>query len=324
MGGAAALAWRLDAASREALETQWRRIAAATDGTVGAAALHIESGASASLNGDKRFAMMSVCKFPAGAHAFALVDEGKLALDAEIEVVPGDVMRSVSPIGRAWPGRSRYPLVELVAAAIIDSDNTAIETLFRVCGGQAAFAARFKQWGIEGFRVDRGEAEASVARAGVTRYPPRDSWDDRTYERLSASVDDAHRRRAWQAALNDPRDTATPLASVQLLAKLFRGELLSKASTDRLVRILEATTTFPTRIKGLLPEGTVVAHKTGSSGTYAGYTPATNDIGVMRMPDGSHLAVAVYVKGSTRDDATRDRVIARVARAAYDHWLGRA
>jgi beta-lactamase class A len=74
------------------------------------------------------------------------------------------------------------------------------------------------------------------------------------------------------------------------------------------------------RIKGLLPAGTVVAHKTGSSGTVNGLTAATNDVGLITLPNGKHLAVAVFVSDSTANDAAREEVIARVARATWDEW----
>jgi beta-lactamase class A len=68
----------------------------------------------------------------------------------------------------------------------------------------------------------------------------------------------------------------------------------------------------------MLPAGTVVAHKTGSTGTIKGLTGATNDSGVIFLQDGGQLAVSVYVKASTRKDAARDRVIARIAKAAFE------
>ena len=78
------------------------------------------------------------------------------------------------------------------------------------------------------------------------------------------------------------------------------------------------STTFPARIKGLLPASTVVAHKTGSSGTRNGLTAATNDIGIVTLPDGRHMAIAVFVSDSKADDATRDAVIAKIARLAWE------
>ncbi len=119
----------------------------------------------------------------------------------------------------------------------------------------------------------------------------------------------------------DPRDTGTPNGTVQLLARAFDGKALSKSSTALLIETLKATTTFPTRLKGSLPTGRVVAHKTGSTGTVKGLTAATNDSGVIFLPNGGMLAVSVYVKASTRDDAARDSIIARIARAAFDYHL---
>ena len=49
-----------------------------------------------------------------------------------------------------------------------------------------------------------------------------------------------------------------------------------------------------------------------------GLAPATNDIGLILLPDGRYLAIAVFVTDSKADDATRDSVIARITRAAYD------
>jgi beta-lactamase class A len=72
------------------------------------------------------------------------------------------------------------------------------------------------------------------------------------------------------------------------------------------------------RLKGELPAGTVVAYETGTGGTQNGITSATNDIGIITLPDGRHLAVAAFVSDSAADDDTRDAVIARLAKAAWD------
>ena len=50
-------------------------------------------------------------------------------------------------------------------------------------------------------------------------------------------------------------------------------------------------------------------------------TNATNDIGLIALPDGRRLAIAIFVTDSTADDDTRDAVIARIAKAAYDASL---
>jgi len=77
------------------------------------------------------------------------------------------------------------------------------------------------------------------------------------------------------------------------------------------------------RLKGFLPEGTVVAHKTGTSGTSNGLTRATNDVGIVTLPDGRHMAIAVFVSDSKANEAVREGVIAKIARAAWDYWSGK-
>jgi len=52
-----------------------------------------------------------------------------------------------------------------------------------------------------------------------------------------------------------------------------------------------------------------------------GLTAATNDSGVLFLPDGSELAVSVYVKASTRTDSERDRIIVRIGGAAFDYFV---
>ena len=275
-----------NAAGRQ-LENEWRRIARDTDGTVGAAALNPVSRTQVSLNGGERFPLASVCKLPIAMHMLALVDEGKFTRNQLIEVLPQDVVKSVSPIAARWPAETQFRLDEMIELMVAQSDNTAVETFFRLEG--PAVTPRLRRWQIEGVRVDRPESQCN-----------RD------------------RRAGFKQFLNDPRDTGTPNGTAELLSRLVRGELLSPPSTARMMEILKATTTFATRLKGLLTPGTVVAHKTGSSGVEHGIAAATNDSGVILLPNGGQIAVSVYLKASTRSDTERDSIIARIARAAFD------
>ena len=308
------------AAGKDLLQ-EWQRIAVDTDGTVGAAVLHLASGQMVSLHGSEPFPLASVCKVPIAMNMLALVDEGKLTLNQEIEVLPRDVVSGVSEIAKRWPAQRRFPLNEMIELMVARSDNTAVETLFRIGGEGPAIAARMRQWQVDGVRVDRSERQCGLDRNGVEHYPPPAEWRDAAINALIAKTPPAVRYQATQRFLTDPRDTGTPEGTVRLLAKLFDGDFLSTSSTARLIEILKATTTFPTRLKGLLPPGTIVAHKTGSTETVNGFTAATNDSGVIYLPGNrGQLAISVYIKASTRDDASRDRIIARISRAAFDFY----
>jgi beta-lactamase class A len=286
----------LSAATSPFLLDNWRAAARATDGTVGAAALWLDSGRLVSLNGDERFPLASVCKLPMAMNIFALVEERKLELNREIEVPESDVWPGVSDIAKVWPRQRSWPLEEMTRLMVSQSDNTAEEVLYRLGGGAPAMAARFRQWKIDGVRIDRSERDCGRDRTGATAESTR---------------------QATLRYLADPRDTGTPNGTVQLLARLFRGELLSVENTRRMIEMLKAATTFPGRLKGLLPAGTVVAHKTGSIWS-KDLAAATNDSGVIYLPGGRQVAISVYIKASTKSDTTRDRVIARIARAAYE------
>jgi beta-lactamase class A len=285
---------------------------------VGAAALHVDSGRSVSLHGSDRFPLASVCKLPIAIHILAMVGEGKLSLNEDVEIPLQDVVPGISEVADRWARQKRFPLNELLELMVAKSDNSAVQTLFRMGGGSAGLSVRIRQWQIEGIRVDRSERDCGFAAAGVKNVPPVSQWTPRMYDELTAKITPAEHMAAFRRFLADPRDTGTPDGTVRLLRKAFRGELLPAALTRRLMEILNATTTGSARIKGLLPAGTVVGHKTGTTGTVANLNGATNDAGVIMLPGGAGLAIAVYVKGSTGDLAARERVIARIAKAAFD------
>src|SRR5207253_5936827 len=114
------------------------------------------------------------------------------------------------------------------------------------------------------------------------------------------------------------RNWASPEAAVGLLRALHEQRGLSETAHDLLLKFMIQSTPGPKRLKGLLPAGTIVAHKTGTSGTEKGITAATNDIGIITLPNGKHLAIAVFVSDSGADEITREATIAKIAKAASD------
>jgi len=74
------------------------------------------------------------------------------------------------------------------------------------------------------------------------------------------------------------------------------------------------------RLKGLLPEGTIVAHKTGTSATIRGLTRATNDAGIITLPNGKHIAITVFISDSNADQTKRELTIAKISKVVFDYW----
>jgi beta-lactamase class A len=79
---------------------------------------------------------------------------------------------------------------------------------------------------------------------------------------------------------------------------------------------MERNTTGKARIRGRLPDGTVVAEKTGTIGG------SLNNVGVITLPgNAGNVIVAVFIKRSPKPFEDRERVIADVSRAVYDYYL---
>ena len=187
---------------------------------------------------------------------------------------------------------------------------------------------RLRGLGINDIDVSRSEAELMMDFCGVATYPPRDTW---TVEGVREAVRSANRAvpdarsKALATYLADPRDTATPEAMASLLARVHRRDLLlKKESAERLVAILERVETGKKRLKGLLPPGTIVAHKTGGSDETDGILATANDAGIITLPGGAgHVIVVAFLAGSRGNKEALDHAIAQLGRAAFDHYVPR-
>jgi len=309
----------LQAAPRDtSLRAEVERIAAASGARIGVAVVRVETGESLlSVRGGEAFPMQSVFKLPLAIALLRRVDAGRVRLDASIPVTAADLRAGYSPVAERWPnGGGRYTVRELLRLAAGESDNTAADLLLPLAGGPAGVTRQLRALGISGVRVDRGEGRLALDFRGVAYAPGREA--KRVSDSLAARVSAAGRQAAFEAYLRDPRDTATPDGMARLLVLLARGRLISPSSTTLLLGMMTETPTGPNRLRGLLPAGTRVAHKTGTAGDVGGVTAVVNDVGIVTLPDGSRVAIAVLAKRSARGTEAAERAIALISRAVYD------
>jgi beta-lactamase class A len=114
----------------------------------------------------------------------------------------------------------------------------------------------------------------------------------------------------------------TPKTASQILASFYDNDktLLSVEHYDFIWTTMKQTETGKNRLKGQLPEGTVVAHKTGWSGTNKdGITAAVNDIGIVFLPNGRHYFISVFVTDSKEDTASNEKIIADISKATWEY-----
>ena len=193
-------------------------------------------------------------------------------------------------------------------------DNTATDTLEKLVGGPAVVTQWVHSQGITGLRLDRDTAGLIRDFYGL---PPGPSFPDSLAAGLKANPALEEKGDKPDPKFdNDPRDTSTPTAMAELLERIYTGKALSPASTNLLREIQERNTTGKARIRARLPEGTVVAEKTGTIGG------SVNNVGVITLPgNAGKLIVAVFIKKSSKPVEERERVIADIGRALYDYYL---
>ncbi len=275
--------------SADALEYQLASLAEASQGRIGVAALDLDTGRTVAVLGDQPFPMASTSKIAIVATFLAGVDQGRYRLSEQYPLLlPLPSKKFDGPIApvRAGEMLSAEQLIEL---ALTRSDNHAADALLAAVGGPAAVTRWVRtNTGITEFRLDR---------------------DIATLVRDDGAVN--------PALVVDRRDSITPAAMVRLLTGLYRGQWLSASSRNVLLGAMSRCQTGRNRIRALLPEGTAIAHKTGTLANTA------SDVGFITTPDGRNLAVAIYVTGQTGKQERESR-IALLARAIYDGYSAQA
>lgn len=269
------------------LQKQWREIASSFDGTIGVAVLDLQNETTVTFNGDKHFPMQSVFKFPLAMAIMDQIDKGKLKLDQKITLTKRDLWPDTySPIRDKY-GKEKDPVLtlkEILSYTVSQSDNNGCDLMFRLLGGPKQVNDYIHSIGIKDISI-------------------------------VATEEDMHKE--WKIQFDN---WCTPIAMTDLLKTFYQGNVLSKQSHDTLLKIMEETTTGVNRLKAQLPKGTIIAHKTGTSGTQNGVTAAINDVGIITLPDGRHFAITVYVTNSKWPTEKIEEVVAKVGKAAWDSF----
>jgi beta-lactamase class A len=277
----------VSALAQEPLRQQIRVIARESRGKVSVACSLPGSELTCGLNPNTRPPMQSVFKLPLALTVLHQVEQGTFSLDQPVRFLPQDriLPHVYSPLQDQYPDAVvDVPLRELLRLSVSLSDNVAADILLQLIGGPKAVNTYIAALQVSGFHLQDSEAVL--------------------HHEMSAQY------RNW----------FEPAGAVQLLRRISDNSPLTPEHTDLLLGWMTPAVRTK-RLEGDLPTGTHVAHKSGTSDVDDGVAHATNDIGLVPLPDGRRIAIAVFVTDSTADEATREQVIARIARAVYDASL---
>jgi len=268
------------------LMSRLQHIADTTQGKVGIGVMGLDFGDTILINDDMQFPMQSVFKFPLAIYILNKVDKGTLSLTKEYKVHRSTLMKDTwSPMLQDYKkGDIKLTLPELLRYAVSKSDNNACDILFNLAGGTGNVQEFFRNAGVADMSIAATEAEMAAERNA--QYT---NW-------------------------------CRPSAMLQVLDMFYSKKLLSPSTNELLMKLMEETDTGPQRIKGLLPQGTVVAHKTGTGNSDESGTTATNDVGIITLSGNRHYALVVYVSDYKGRISTGEQTIAAISKLVWDYY----
>lgn len=238
------------------------------------------------VNNIHKYPMQSTFKVPLAIYVLDGVDKGTIKLEQKIHITNELKKNTWSPLAEKYPkGNVDLTVHELLEYMVSASDNNACDILFKLVKGPKAVNDYIHKLGVKDINIAATEAQMAA------------KWDVQYTN--------------W----------VNPSAMVQILEGLYNHKYISEKNSALLLQWMTNSANSDKRLKGMLPKGTEVAHKTGTSGTdKQGLTAAVNDIGIITLPNGRHMAIAVFVSDFNDKIEVAEKTIAEIARAAYDEY----
>jgi beta-lactamase class A len=283
-----ALAGRPPLALRDRIAALGRQF----DGIAGISVVSMRDNWQIDQNALRLYPQQSCSKLWVAITAMDLVDQGRIRLDDRVTLGRDDLTLFHQPIrARVLGGQATTTLGNLLHTAITESDNTANDKLMRSIGGPAAVRAMVERKGLGAIRFYEGERALQSRIAGLI-WSQSYALGDGFYKARGA-LPLSLRKASFERYISDPYDGAAPHAVALALARLKRGELLSRASTARLLATMGATRTGGMRVRAALKPGWKWLHKTGTGQVLQGRIGGINDIGILTAPDGTAYTMAI-------------------------------
>ncbi|AWG23857.1 serine hydrolase [Flavobacterium kingsejongi] len=178
-----------------------------------------------------------------------------------------------------------FLLDQFLKYTVSDSDNNGCDILLNLIGGTETVQKFINKQGINDFTIKVNEQEMKT-------------WED-LY-----------------------KNATTPLATTELLEKFYKGKVLKKKTTAYLYQKMEETTRGTNWMKAGLPAGTELAHRTGFSATDKNnLRVAMNDVGIVKLPNGKHFIISIYIKNTTEPREDFEKIMAEITKLTWDYYM---
>ena len=291
--------------SSESVASAIAQLAQETGGIVGVAATQLSTGRHIGYHEDELFPTASVIKLPLLVTLYEDAQDGRIDL-AERIVYREDTRVAGSGVLQYLDAGLAPTLRDLAVLMMTVSDNTATDLLLdRVT--KERVEETMARHGLRSIRIPFDIREMLMELVDLDHRQPGGYEELRRLLRLSVGS-------GGRSMLPEQADRATPADLCRLLELIGTNAILGEAGCDAVVELMKRIQSG-TRIPGLLPKGTVVAHKTGS------YRRLRNDVGIVYAPNGAY-AIAICSRELSRDNIEDDRALAQISLAVWEEFSG--
>jgi beta-lactamase class A len=291
--------------SLTAVSSEIERLADATGGIVGVAATQLATGRQIGYREDELFPTASVIKLPLLVTLYEDAIAGRIDLSERVTYREATKVAGSGVLQFLDDGLNPT-LRDLSVLMMSVSDNTATDLLFdRV--GKARIEATMGRLGLASIRVPFDIREMLMELVDMDHTEPGGYDELRRLLRLSAGS-------GGRSMIPEQADRTTPADMCRLLELIESRAILDADACTAIIELLKRIQSG-TRIPGLLPKGTVVAHKTGS------YRRLRNDVGIVYAPNGPYV-VGIFARELARDNIDDDGALARISLAIFEEFAG--
>jgi beta-lactamase class A len=255
---------------------------------------HLTTGEEAGVRADETFNSASVIKLAVLVLAYQMADKGTLSLDQRLTIAAADV-RGGSGVFRYHDPGLQPTLRDVLMQMVITSDNTATDLAIGKVGGVARVNAWLKEAGYaDALKLTQTTGEL------FAKYAALPAGTDRN-QKTNAD------RAFWLGEM-------TPRGTGRLLEAIERSTVVSKTSTEEIIRVMRAQQAGARRLPHFVD--VPIAHKTGD------FPPVlANDVGVAFARSGP-VVISFFTNAITAPYGEAEDSIGRVARLVIEYFDG--
>jgi beta-lactamase class A len=226
-------------------------------------------------NADDLFPAASLIKVPILVASFYKMQDGGLALDEELKVTRRNRMGGSGSLKWRRDG-TKVTVREALTMMMNESDNTATAMILE--------------------RLGIGYVQQQFPRMGLL---------------YTGIYQDGMSIRSGRVA-HENYTTAREMSD--LLEKIYRGELVDKASSELMMEMLKKPKAVASRLAKGMPIGWEIAHKTGL------LRQACHDSAVFLTPNGDY--VMTVLTGQNQSYSQAKDLISKLGRVTFQHYAG--